>query len=244
MRFAGKTIFMTGASGGLGRAMTEAFAAEGGWVAIGHRVRSEDAGALLDRIGGAGMSLPFDVTRDDDVQKAVEKVIEARGRIDVLVNSAAVADDQPFALMDSASFQRVIEINLTGTFRACKAVSRTMLRHKSGSIVNMASVSGLRASPGQANYVSAKGGVVSLTQTLAAELGPSGIRVNAVVPGLIAAGMVEKMPHKAIDRRKVQIPLGRLGTASELARAVLFLASDDASYVTGHALVVDGGLSV
>jgi 3-oxoacyl-[acyl-carrier protein] reductase len=190
------------------------------------------------------MLVKLDVTSDESVASAVATILEARGRIDVLVSSAAIADDKPFALMDAASFARVVETNLGGTFRACKAVSRVMLRQKSGSIVNMASVSGWRASPGQANYVSSKGGVVSLTQTLAAELGPSGIRVNAIVPGLIAAGMVEKMPHKAIEKRKEQIPLGRLGNATELARAVLFLASDDASYVTGHALVVDGGLTI
>ncbi len=234
-RFEGKTIFVTGASGGLGSAMTEAFAAEGGFVVTGYRSR--------EPARKHGMAVKVDVTSDESVAAAVAAILEARGRIDVLVNSAAIAEDQPFALMDSAAFARVVETNLTGTFRTCKAVARAMLRHKSGSIVNMASVSGWRASPGQANYVASKGGVIALTQTMASELGPSGIRVNAVVPGLIAAGMVEKMPHKAIEKRKSQIPLGRLGNAGELARAVLFLASDDSSYVTGHALVVDGGLS-
>lgn len=244
MRFAGKTILVTGATGGLGQAVAEAFAAEGGFVAVGCRVREEDARALVARLGGAGMVARLDVTSDEDVARAVDAVLEARGRVDVLVGCAAVADDQPFALMESTAFARVVETNLTGTFRVCRAVARAMLRQRSGSIVNVASVSGWRASPGQASYVASKGGVVSLTQTLAAELGPHGVRVNAVVPGLFAAGMVEKMARRALERRKAQIPLGRLGRPDELARAILFLASDDAAYVTGHALVVDGGLTV
>lgn len=234
MSFSGKTVFITGASGGLGTSIAEAFAASGAFVVAGYRTRSSSA----------EMTVKLDVTSDESVASAVAAILEKKGRIDVLVNAAGIAEDGPFALMDSAAFERVVATNLAGTFRTCKAVARAMLRNKSGAIVNMASVSGWRASPGQANYVASKGGIVALTQTLAAELGPSGIRVNAVVPGLIDAGMVHKMPHTAIEHRKSQIPLGRLGHASELAKAVLFLASDDAAYITGHALVVDGGLSV
>ena len=152
--------------------------------------------------------------------------------------------DALFALMDRADFDEVIATNLTGTWHCCRAVIRGMLARRAGAIVNVASVAGVRASPGQANYAASKAGVLALTRTLAAEVAARGVRVNAVVPGLFAGGMGERLDRRVLDARRAAIPSGRLGGPPELARAVLFLASDDASYVVGQALAVDGGLSL
>jgi 3-oxoacyl-[acyl-carrier protein] reductase len=178
------------------------------------------------------------------VDAAVDELLGQRPALDVVVNNAGVARDELFPVMQRESWRQVLATNLDGTFNVCRAVARPMMGRKRGAIVNVASVAGQRASVGQVNYAASKGGVLALTQSLAAELAPRGIRVNAVVPGLCAAGLVETLDRRVVEARKQHIPLRRLGTADEVARAVLFLASDDAAYIVGQALVVDGGLTL
>lgn len=245
-RFCDKTVLVTGASRGLGRDIAAAFAAEGAFVFVGYRSRDEEADsavrAIRDR-GGAAAALRIDVRDARAVDAAVAEALAARRRIDVLVNNAGLARDTFFPLMGTEDFDEVVAVNLGGLFRCCRAVVRPMIAQRAGAIVNIGSVSGLHASPGQANYAASKAGLVGFTRTIAAELAPRGIRVNAVLPGLLATGMAARMDARQLERRRGMIALGRVGTGEEVAQVVLFLASDAASYVVGQAVVVDGGLA-
>jgi 3-oxoacyl-[acyl-carrier protein] reductase len=243
-RFDGRTVVVTGASRGLGRAIAVAFAAEGAYVFVGHQRAEDEAAATVAMLAGNGEALRFDVSKPAEVEAAFAKVHKARGRVDVLVNNAGISRDAPAVLLDPPDWHDVVAVNLDGAFFCSRAVLAPMMHARKGAIVNVASSTAIRANPGQANYAAAKGGLLALSRTLAAELSPKGIRVNAVVPGLIDAGMVQRMDHRALEKGKSHIPLGRLGTADEVARVVLFLASDDAAYVVGAELPVDGGLTL
>jgi 3-oxoacyl-[acyl-carrier protein] reductase len=243
MRFADRTVIVTGASRGLGRAIAVAFAEEGAHVFVGYRSREQDARATLEQLGGRGTLLRCDLTDRAAVTAAFDGVRAQRGGIDVLVNNAGVTRDNLVPLMSDDDWSEVVDVNLRGAFVCTKAAIGAMIARGGGAIVNVASVAGLHASPGQASYSASKGGLIALTRTLAAELGPRGVRVNAVVPGLLSTGMAARMDHRRLDERLARIPLHRVGTAQEAARVVLFLASEDASYVTGQAVVVDGGLT-
>ncbi len=245
-RFLGRNVLVTGASRGLGAAIASAFGGEGARVGVGFRVKRAEAErtlASVEAAGGRGALVEMDV-RDARAVEAAVAAFAGEGGLDVLVNNAAVARDELFPVMSVEDWDQVVAVNLGGTFRCCKAAVARMLGRRRGAIVNVASVAGLRASPGQANYAGSKGGVIALTVTLAAELARHGVRVNAVVPGLLDTGMGRRLDHRLAERRREQIPLGRLGEADEVARAVLFLASDEAAYVVGQCLVVDGGLSL
>lgn len=247
MRFRGATAIVTGASRGLGRHIAEALASEGAWVALGCRRRVGDAAAALESIraaGGDGVVAAFDVRDPEGVRRAVDDVLSTRGAIDVAVHCAGVARDGFVATSTVDDIEDVLRTNLHGAMHLARAVARPMMAARRGAVVFVTSIAGMRASAGQASYSASKGGLIALTMTLASELGPCGVRVNAIAPGLIAAGMVERLPQRIVEARREAIPLRRLGRPDEVARAALFLASEDASYITGHTLVIDGGLSL
>lgn len=244
-RFAGKSVLVTGASRGLGRSIALAFAREGARVGVGYRARDEEAERTIDCIrkaNGSAEAVKCDVRDLADTQRALGGFAE-HGGLDVLVNNAAALRDQFLGIMSTQEWRDVLDTSLTGTFNCCKAALPQLMRRR-GAIVNVASVSAIRASPGQSNYSAAKGGVMSLTMTLAAELAPRGVRVNAVVPGLLTTGMGERLDHRVAEQRRAQIPLGRFGEGDEVASVVLFLASDAAGFIVGQNVVVDGGMSL
>jgi 3-oxoacyl-[acyl-carrier protein] reductase len=248
--FQGKTVLVTGASRGLGRAIALAFARRGAYVFIGYRMREDKALETLAALkeagretGGDGGLACLDVRNAESADAAIAGIAGERGGLDVLVNNAGVARDGLFAMMPQQDWAETLATNLTGAFNCCSAAVKTMIARRSGAIINVASVAGLHASPGQANYAASKGGLLAMTRTLAAEMAPYGVRVNAVVPGLLTSGMAARLDHRVMEAKKKQIPLGRLGEAGEVAEAVVFLASEAASYIVGQAIVVDGGMT-
>jgi len=246
-RFAGAKVVVTGASRGLGRAIADAFADEGAEVFVGYRTRAADADEVVTAVrarGGVATAFAVDLRDAADVERAFTALLAQAGRIDVLVNNAGTSRDGLFPLQDEEAWNDVIATNLLGTVRCCRAAVRTMWRDRRGIIVNVASIGALLASPGLTSYAASKGAILAFTRTLAAELAPKGIRVNAVVPGLLATGMVTRLDARVVAEREKRIPAGRLGSAEEVASTVLFLASADASYVIGQALVVDGGMTL
>jgi len=236
-RFAGCSALVTGASRGLGRAIALALAAEGAYVHAGylHRPDRAEPPNLVP--------IQFDVTDAAACEAAVTRIVESRGGLDLVVHAAGVVRDSLFAMSAPEDWDEPMRVNLGGALRVARAAVRPMLAAKRGTILFVGSVAGMRASPGQAGYAASKGGILAITSTLAAELAPRGIRVNAVVPGLIAAGMVARLDHRIVEKQIARIPLARLGRAEEVAEVALFLLSDAASYVVGQAIVVDGGLS-
>jgi len=245
-RFTGKTVLVTGGSQGLGRDISAAFASEGAFVFVGYRAHDAEAIAAVETIkqrGGDGAALKIDVRTPAGVDGAINEALAARKRIDVLINNAGIARDTFFPLMSGEDFDEVINVNLGGVFRCSRAVVRQMIAQKAGVIVNVGSVSGIYGTPGQANYAASKAGIIGFTKTIGIELAPRGIRVNAVLPGLLTTGMAARMDSRAVERRRGTIALGRLGTGEEIAQVTLFLASDAASYIIGQSIVVDGGLA-
>lgn len=245
-RFEGRGVLVTGASRGLGRTIAERFGAEGAYVGVTYRV--EERGAhetlkLVETAGGTGSVLKMDVADPASVRDVVAG-FEAERSIDILVNNAAVVRDQLTLLLSPPEWRSVIETNLSGTYHCCRAVLAPMMARRRGAIVNVASVAALRASPGQSSYAASKAGVLGFTRTLAAEVAGYGIRVNALVPGFVRSGMGARLDKRTLERRTSSIPVGRFGEADEIASVALFLASDDASYVVGQGIVVDGGLSL
>lgn len=242
-----RTVFVTGASRGLGRAVAQAFGARGDHVYVGYRARAAEAEETLRLVreaGGDGAAIGLDVRDRAAVDGAMAAILAERGAIDVLVNNAGIAHDALFPLMTEESWEEVVAVNLGGVFHCCRAAVRAMAARKAGAIINVASVAGAHASPGQANYAASKGGVIALTRTLAAELAPRGIRVNAVVPGILSTGIAARLDRRIAEEKRGAIPLGRFGTAEEVAKVIAFLASEDAAYIVGQAIVIDGGLSL
>lgn len=251
-RFDGKVVLVTGDSRGIGERIAEAFFAEGATVHVGYRRREQDAARAIraarearpDRSAHQIKPWRVDVSDPLDVERAIRAVIDEHGRIDVLVNNAGVLADAPLVASAEEDWADLLAVNLQGATRCMRAALRAMIAQRAGVVVNIGSVAALRASPGQAAYAASKAGLLALTRTAAAEVASYGVRVNAVVPGLIRAGMVTRMDRRALDRALAHVPAGRLGTAEEVASVVLFLASDAARYIIGQSLVVDGGLSL
>jgi 3-oxoacyl-[acyl-carrier protein] reductase len=246
-RFEGQSVLVTGASRGLGRALAEAFAREGAFVTVHYQARAAEAEktlALVRAAGGDGVALGIDLRHPEAIAEGLHRLVEERGAPDVLVNNAALLQEGSTATMPVAELSEVVQINLIGLFACCQALARPMIARRRGTIVNIASISALRALPGQVAYAASKAGLLALTRSMALELAPRGVRVNAVVPGLFDAGMGARLDPRSAAALKERIPAGRFGAPSELAGAALFLASEESSYVIGHALVVDGGFSL
>ena len=239
----GRIAIVTGASRGIGRGIAMALAARGAVVVAA--ARGENAAATVAEIvaaGGTAETAAVDVTDGESVTALMAGTVERHGRIDILVNNAGVARDQLVLRMTRDDWDSVSAANLTGAFMCAQAAVKTMVRQRSGRIISISSVVGQMGNAGQVNYAASKAGLIGLTKALAKEVASRGITVNAVTPGLIETDMTRAMTDKAENDWSGQIPLGRIGTAADVAAAVCFLASDEASYITGHVLAVNGGM--
>ncbi len=245
MRLHDKVALITGAASGIGKATAHVFARNGAKLVIADF--DEELGmATVEELRHAGAEAEFvkvNVSNLYDVQQMVDAAVKRFSRIDVLVNNAGIVRDGLLTKLDPAQWDQVVAVNLTGVFYCTQAVARVMVPQGQGVILNAASVVGLYGNIGQTNYVATKSGVIGMTKTWAKELGPKGIRVNAVAPGFIMTGMTEQMPAKVLDTMKEKTPLRRLGQPEDIAHAYLFLASDEASFINGAVLSVDGGLT-
>lgn len=244
MRLHGKTAIITGGGNGIGRETILTFSREGANIVIADFDISagRETLALLEDQGGIGMFIRVDVTDRDSIQHLVQETVNKFKRIDILINNAGITSDAMLHKLTPEAWQKVLDVNLTGVFNCTQAVLPMMIEQGGGKIVNTSSVSGVYGNVGQTNYAATKAGVIGMTKSWAKELGGKGINVNAVAPGFIETGMVEKVPEKVIAGMKQIIPLKRLGKPEDIANAYLYLSSDEASYVNGTTLHVDGGI--
>ena len=238
---------MTGASRGIGRAIALELASRGAFVVInynGSKDRAEEVKSQIEAAGGTAQTYQCDVSDFETCQAFIQYVIKEHGRIDILVNNAGITRDGLLMKMSEEDFDRVIETNLKGTFHTIRFASRQMLRQRSGRIINMSSVVGIAGNPGQANYAASKAGVIGLTKAVARELASRGITVNAIAPGFIETEMTAVLPDAVKEASVAQIPLGHFGKPEDIAKTAAFLASDDAGYITGQVIQVDGGMAI
>ncbi|EJU30866.1 MULTISPECIES: 3-oxoacyl-[acyl-carrier-protein] reductase [Selenomonas] len=241
----GKTALVTGASRGIGRAIALCLAAEGARVAInyaGNVKAAEEVKAAIEAAGGTAILCQADIADSAAVEAMVANVVKEFGTIDILVNNAGITRDTLLMRMKDEDFAKVLDTNLKGVFYCTKAISKLMMKKRSGRIVNMASVVGLVGNAGQTNYAAAKAGVIGFSKSAAKELASRGITVNVVAPGFIGTDMTAGLPESVKEKMLTDIPLGRMGEPEDVASAVLFLASDQASYITGQVVNVDGGM--
>jgi 3-oxoacyl-[acyl-carrier protein] reductase len=234
----GKLALVTGASKGIGRAIAEELARGGASVVVAYRTGRDEAEELASEIGGRAVQA--DVSSPDDARRLVEEA----GDVDVLVNNAGLTRDGLLARMPDDDWREVIETNLSSVFYTCRAVSRPMMRKRGGSIVNLSSIVGVHGNFGQTNYAASKAGIIGFTKSLARELGSRNVRANVVAPGYVRTRLTDVLPEEATKAMVDNTPLGRIAEPAEIAGAVRFLASEEASFITGDVLLVDGGLGM
>ncbi len=234
----GRTALVTGASRGIGRAVAAELARAGATVVIGYRSGAEEAESLAGEIGGRAVQA--DVA---DAEQA-KRLVEEAGDLDILVNNAGITRDGLLVRMPDEDWRAVLDTNLGGAFHTCRAAARGMMKKRSGAIVNVSSVVGLHGNPGQTNYAAAKAGVIGFTKSLARELGNRGVRANVVAPGYVETRLTEELPGELKELMLQNTPLGRFGSPADVAGAVRFLCSDEAAFITGEVLLVDGGLGM
>jgi 3-oxoacyl-[acyl-carrier protein] reductase len=234
----GKTALVTGASKGIGRAIAAELARAGASVVLGYRSGKDECEAIASEIGGRA------VQADVSVPEEAARLVQEAGDVDILVNNAGLTRDGLLARMSDEDWRVVIETNLSSVFYTCRAVTRPMMKKRAGSIVNISSVVGVHGNWGQTNYAASKAGIIGFTKSLARELGSRNVRANVVAPGYVKTQLTEVLPEEATAAMLQNTPLGRLGEPDDVAGAVRFLCSDEASFITGEVLLVDGGLGM
>ncbi len=244
---AGKVALVTGAGRGIGRAIALSLAAQGAVVLVnynGSRERALEVVAEIEKNGGSAEAVCCNVSDFEACGSMVEEIVKKYSRVDILVNNAGITRDNLLARMTEAEFDEVIATNLKGAFNTIRHLSRQFLKQRSGRIINISSVSGVIGNAGQANYSASKAGVIGLTKSAARELASRGICVNAVAPGFVDTEMTQAMPVKTREAAVAMVPMGRMGSVDDIARAVVFLAGSGADYITGQVLCVDGGMAI
>lgn len=242
-----KIALVTGGGSGIGSAVAKKLAEQGAYVVVNYMHSEAGAKAVVAEIkqaGGQAECVQCSVNDFAAVEAMIKDIVKRHGRIDILVNNAGITKDNLLMKMKEEEFDAVIDTNLKGSFNTMRHIARYMLKQKSGSIVNISSVSGILGNPGQMNYCASKAGVIGMTKSMARELASRGIRVNAVAPGFIETEMLDQMTDAAKEAGKAQIPFGRYGKTEEIANTVAFLASEKASYITGQVICVDGGMAM
>ncbi|MCD8232314.1 MAG: 3-oxoacyl-[acyl-carrier-protein] reductase [Clostridiales bacterium] len=242
-----KIALVTGASTGIGRQIAITLAGEGAYVVvnyIGPKEVADEVIATIEAEGGQAEAYECWVNDFAAVEEMIKSLIKKLGRIDILVNNAGITRDDLLMRMSEKAFDDVIDTNLKGSFNTMRHIARPMLKQRGGSIINISSVSGVIGNAGQMNYCASKAGIIGMTKSMARELASRNIRVNAVAPGVIDTDMTKAMPDSAKEALVSQVPLGKMGQPQDIANAVAFLASDMASYITGHVICVDGGMAM